>query len=368
MIEKSKKALFAVIGVCLSCLLTLIFLEIVLFFFPVNEGLRVLPVNRENPVFKFTPNRESQFSKNWNFDIKNKVRINNDGFVNDINYDEFSKNKLLSIIGDSYVEALMVPFKRSVTGLLQSSTDNRVYSFAASGAGLSQHLVWAKYAEKKFNSDYFVFVIIANDFAESLKSYESSPGFHRFKRLNDNDWDLELAAYEPSYIRKFLRNSNLAMYLITNVKIHNILNFNLKLGKNDYRETYISNFKSEFSADFWDDATWATNVYLDNIDYFSNTKKKNILFVIDGIRQSIYDNRVKKDSQSFWYKIREYFIKEAKLRGFQVLDMHKIFEKEYKKNMKKFNFKTDSHWNELGHSLVAKGIKDTPLWKAFKIE
>ena len=91
--------------------------------------------------------------------------------------------------------------------------------FAASGAGLSQHLIWAQF-KTEFKSDFFIFVIIANDFMESLSKYGTSPGFHRFRFNTDNNWKLELANYEPSFIRKILRKSKLAMYLITNLKIN----------------------------------------------------------------------------------------------------------------------------------------------------
>ena len=196
-----KTILFYLFGIFSSITFTLLLIEICLRLLPVNQGLRALPVNYENPIFKFTPNRTALFSKNWNFDISNKVRINNDGFVNNNEYNEKLDTKLLSIIGDSYVEALMVPFEKSISGILDNKTkhyDNRVYSFAASGAGLSQYLIWAKYAKEKYKSNYFIFVIIANDFSESLQKYESSPGFHRFVLNENNNWDFKLTEYKPS--------------------------------------------------------------------------------------------------------------------------------------------------------------------------
>ena len=131
---------------------------------------------------------------------------------------------------------------------MQNETSNkRVYSFAASGAGLSQHLIWAQFAKTEFKSDFFIFVIIANDFMESLSKYGNSPGFHRFTFNTDNSWQLELANYEPSFIRRILRKSKLAMYLITNLKINSILNFELP-GREDERIRYVSNFDANVSV------------------------------------------------------------------------------------------------------------------------
>ena len=361
-----KKIIFTLIGISLSSLFTLIIIDLILFLFPVNEGMRALSVNTQNPVFRFEPNRTSQYSKNWNFDIKNIVKSNNDGFVNDFDYDELSKKKLLSIVGDSYVEALMVPFKNSLSGRLQrAASEKRVYSFAASGAGLAQHMIWAKYARDKYKSNYFVFVIISNDFAESLAKYEKSPGFHRFKKSEDNNWDFELANYEPSTIRKVFRESRLAMYLLTNIKVHNLLNFQLQFGVNDERKSYVSNFKADYNEEFWKDAKWATKIYLNNLYKYSGVKPEKIIFVIDGIRQNIYDTNDKIYTESFWYNIRQYFMKEAKLKGYHVLDMHKEFKKSYRDKKKKFEFKTDSHWNGFGHKTVADSLIKTDLWKNF---
>ena len=223
-----KKILYTFLGILISICITLLFLEIVLNFLPVNEGLRSQAVNEKDPIFKFEANREAIFSKHWNFDIKNKVRVNNYGFVNNNDYYNTNKLPLLSIIGDSYVEALMVPFEKTISGLLQNEVSNkRVYSFAASGAGLSQHLIWAKYAKEEFKSNYFIFVIIANDFMESLSKYGSSQFLDLKLTLIQLDYGISNIYSIKS--RKVLRRSKLAMYLITNLKVHSIFNFELRL-------------------------------------------------------------------------------------------------------------------------------------------
>lgn len=361
-----KKCIFFLIGICLSIFFTLLLLEIFFRFLPVNEGLRAQAVNDTNPIFKFKPNRKALFSKNWNFDIINKVSVNNAGFVNNNDYVSELDTKLLSIIGDSYIEALMVPFESNISGILaKKAKDKRVYSFAASGAGLSQHLVWAKHAREKYDSNFFIFVIISNDFSESLAKYGSSPGFHRFKFKQNREWELLLSEYEPSLLRRVFRNSSLAMYLVTNLKVHSRLNIPLKLGKSDKRKKYVSNFDANVSDSFWKDSTMATDIYLNNILKFTESTKDKVLFVIDGIRPELYDYNSIAAEDSYWFKMRNYFIKEANKKGYEVLDMQEQFINRYKNENKKFEFKTDSHWNDHGHDTVAKSILETFLWKAF---
>ena len=45
--------------------------------------------------------------------------------------------------------------------------------------------------------------------------------------------------------------------------------------------------------------------------------------------------------------------------------MQKEFIKAYKLERKKFEFKTDSHWNSVGHKTVANSIENSIVWKSF---
>ena len=65
-----------------------------------------------------------------------------------------------------------------------------------------------------------------------------------------------MSNYEPSLIRKVFRNSSLAMYLITNLKIHSRLNIPLKLGKHDNRKKYVSNFDANVAMTFGTTLLW----------------------------------------------------------------------------------------------------------------
>ena len=174
----TKKVIFTSCALFLSCLVTLILIEATLYFFPVNEGLRATPVNNDNPIFKFQANRKAQYSKHWNFDIRNKVSINNDGFVNDIDYKEGQATPLLSLIGDSYIEALMVPYAETISGVLHRKSKNkRVYSFAASGAGLSQHLIGLNMQEKNSIVNSLFFLLLPMTFQKLLLSMRKVRAF-----------------------------------------------------------------------------------------------------------------------------------------------------------------------------------------------
>lgn len=113
-----RRATFLLISITLGILLPLLTAELVFRFLPVNEGARPQAVDQEHPVRSLEPNRTFVCSADWNFAIVNRVRTNNLGFVNDQDYVTDPPSPLLALIGDSYVEALMVPFHDSVAGRL----------------------------------------------------------------------------------------------------------------------------------------------------------------------------------------------------------------------------------------------------------
>ncbi|MGA8991627.1 MAG: hypothetical protein WB500_14790, partial [Rhodoplanes sp.] len=78
---------FAAISILIGIALALAVGEAVCRFLPVNDGLMAMPVNTSAPVFHFTPSRNVTWSRDWNFSIVNRIRVNNAGYVNEQNYE-----------------------------------------------------------------------------------------------------------------------------------------------------------------------------------------------------------------------------------------------------------------------------------------
>jgi hypothetical protein len=72
---------FATAAVILSIICCLAVAEIVLTFLPVASGLLSVPVNDENPIFHFEPDRPFVFSTGWNLQHVNRGRVNNAGWL-----------------------------------------------------------------------------------------------------------------------------------------------------------------------------------------------------------------------------------------------------------------------------------------------
>src|SRR5205807_10438116 len=62
----NRHGLFAFLAVSLSLVACLIVAEVVLRFLPVATGMWALPVDAAHPIFRFTPNQNFLFSRDWN--------------------------------------------------------------------------------------------------------------------------------------------------------------------------------------------------------------------------------------------------------------------------------------------------------------
>lgn len=355
--------LFPLISIFCGIIATLAGLEIMLCFLPVNEGLRFAALNDKQPFLHFEPNRTSTWSRGWNFSLVNKVHSNNYGFINDQNYDPKGSGPLLALIGDSIVEAVMVPYPKTSQGKLAKSVNGfgRVYSFGISGAGLSDYLILAEYANKTFKPNGVIFIIISSDFEESI--HKEVGHYYFFEEPNNNELVLKKVDYNPGFFRRVLRNSKLLMYLVTNVNVFERVNQRFR-----HRQSYMSNIERTVDEKVISDSKIAVDTFFKELPKRSGLDTSKILFVIDGIREVIYNPEKISEARGCYFDImRRYFVTKAMLLGYEVIDMQKFFEEHYKIHRQRFEYPNDNHWNEIGHEVLADAVSRSSVFrKLFK--
>lgn len=355
-----KKTVFICISIIIGILISLFAAEIVLRLLPVNEGLRAVAVNGQNPIFHFEPNRQAIFAKGALFEIVNKVRTNNYGFVSDQTYVPEAQTPLHAVIGDSYVEALMVPYPETLQARLAEAVKDkgRVYAFAASGTGLAQYLAWARFARDTFHPQSMTFVIIGNDFSESLSERERSPGVHSFAKGPDGHARMLLTEYEPSLVRRIVRHSALAMYLVTQAKVTSVP---LAMGDKDVR--FVGNMASQVAEDFLADSKWTVDEFLAMLPEYTGLPKERIQVVVDGIRPQMYDPASLEETKgSYWDTMRTYMLTQARSQGYEAIDMHERFMETWARDHRRFEFPTDGHWSGIGHAVAAEAVRKSRVF------
>lgn len=352
----ARQTIFALITVVLAVFITLLAAEIVLRFLPVREVLRTQEVSAAQPIHKFMPDENVRWSRDWNFSIVNSVRVNNDGFVNEQDYPAFDPRPQLAVIGDSYVESLMVPYAQTLHGRLATASEDNyiVYSYGASGAPLSQYLAYAKYAQERYGRGAMVFVIVGNDFDESLRARHPQPTFHQF--VKGVDGGLVLAGpegYKPRAWKSFVMKSALVRYVYLNL---GVAGWGAKPEGAVAGNTAAAADEARLS-----DSRAAVDAFFALLPDYAQIPPAAILFVVDADRAAIYD-RARAQPESYFAVMRTYFMAAARAQGYGVVDMADGFAAEYAKDGKRFEFPSDGHWNGDGHGAVYRAVRGSAPW------
>lgn len=344
---KSLKKTLVVIFINLVVLAAL--LEIIARLLPVQDATNVVAVSKDSPYIHLAPNRVITNSFGPRMEGATKKRVNNYGYFSDFDYQK-SGNPLAVVIGDSYVEAMQVSNADSLSGQLDGMLGNQknIYNIGFSGSPLSQYLAFAKFAQNEFSPQNYVFLIISNDFDESLLEFKNSPGFFYYNKKDE----LELVDYEPSTLKVIARSSAFLRYLFLNFHIQEYLS---AITIPDQAEVYYSNTIAKASASRIERSKHAVDLFIRDIKDMLGTE--NVLFVLDADRRSVYkQENPARDEKYYSNNMFEYFKSRSLKNGFRVLDLQPDFYKHFGMHGKRFESTYDAHWNEIGHQVAAKAI------------
>ena len=313
----------------------------------------------EQPIARGEPDREFTWSRDWNFSIVNTVRINNAGFHSDVDYEADAPGPLLAVVGDSFVEAFHVPYRRSCAGRLATLLDPaaRVYAFGQSGAGLSQYLAWARHARDAYRPSGLVVVVIDNDYSGSLNEYVVERGFHQFVD-QEGRLVLERIDFAPTLPYRLARSSALVRYLMHNLGLagpgpltevrHWFGWFRTRVGPE--QENRLGDMKR------------AVDTFFDLLPEYSGLGRERIVFVVDGMRPALYDDETLEAARgSHGDVMRRYFLANADRRGYETLDLQPRFIAHYRKHRQRFEWPQDVHWNALGHERCFDAVRSSKL-------
>ena len=385
----ARRFVFGLFQVFLSILITLVGIELVLWFFPVANSI-VLP---QPPAIVTFPhhrtNADFVYSRGWTFELSNRGRTNNFGFVNDQDYDPADGRPLTILIGDSYVEALMVPFPQTAMGRMQRTVGGtrRVYSIGMSGAPLSQYLWWVKYACDLFKPKLLVISVVGNDFDESFLRYKMKSGgaapFTYFELTKAGEPTYRTVVYKQSHasplhkLASTLGLGNLAIVRYVRTNAPNLehqlsvlfQNWNVQLGVTtlDARPSprFVGNVPARVPDTRLKDAQMAVDLFFSELARKSCLPPDRVALTVDGMRQGIYNPALAEAFQSSYFgRMRNYFLTQARSRGYFAIDLHDAFARDFSREHRKFEFPTDGHWSAYGHKIVAEEIM---RWPQFRI-
>jgi hypothetical protein len=348
----TKKLIFSLTGIFLSLGLTLLILEVFLRLFPVYRPFDRVGGTDSQPTISFVEYQSTVFSQGIFFNFVVKKSTNNLGFVADNDYKKKSSPSLV-IVGDSYVEAMQVLSSDSISGHMANLiSPKEVYSFAMSGAALSQYLHWLDFSKREFSPKAYAFVIVGNDFDESLCMIRPHKGFHCF----DDKLKLNLVPNDgDSAIRRIAKQSAILRYLVFHLRLNwrsLIGRLNILTSELSDNRIFAGNTESIKSEEVRQASLEAINAFLQGVKNLAGSAP--VFFIVDADRTAIYNSD--KGSESYFSEMRKSFMLRARALGFEVIDMKQVFVRDYSINQLRFEFPTDGHWNERAHLLAAEEL------------
>jgi hypothetical protein len=337
-------------------------LELILRALPVADATLALPVDEKNPVPRLQPDREFRYSKGWNFALHTLKRTNNHGFLSDYDYFRQGPRPLLAIIGDSYVEAMQVPNADALPAQMASLVGDggRVYGLGLSGANLPTYLAYASYASRNFPVDAMVFVIIGNDYDESLLRYQATPRNHYF--AEDPEGNLVLWRFDssPSLLKRLGRSSALVRYLLINCQL-SASRLRAAFAPGD---AFVANTSASVDSRRLEDSRRAVDAFFRMLPESASLPPDRIAFLVDGLRPNLYSSEGMRAAHgSYPQLMRDYFMSAARGRGYAVVDLQPVFETRHGRDGSRFEFPNDNHWSAVGHRVAAAALCRSQLFQ-----
>jgi hypothetical protein len=347
---------------CASVLVFLLVCELIVFRFvlPATD----MPENAfAEGVIRYAPEQTGVFRVGD--EIEAPYRINEDGWnsgISDYREERTPGIGRIAVIGDSYVEAFVVPFDASFAELTQKDLGARgcpaeVYRFGISGAPFSQYLHVLEREVLDFRPDWVVVSLIHNDFTES---FEFKPGRYTssFLKLSINGdrvkQEILPLPYDPSSW-DWLRFTATFRYLYYTEH----LNFGLA------RDLIFGAAPKKYQANIDVDATMrrlhtiriATDYLIGRMAAVAKAHGVKLMFLMDGDRQAIYDGAT-NEGQARPLAINRLVRELTTRHGVPFLDLHPHFARDWQQRRVRFEHVEDWHWNAAGHRLAADVLVD----------
>ena len=341
---------------------------------PVSEGTgsvtTPLPGNGAHQ-----PDMVRAWSRGWRFQVRNRIVANNRGWISGQPYESSASTPLLALIGDSFIEAMQVPWERTCTAHLARgvSPSKRVYSFATNGAPLSHYLHLATTARDEYAPTHAVFVIVDNDFDESIREMGERLFYQFVREEPHGGWVL---AGPPPLHRGHLYRVARSAVAVSATAAYAARNMALLLWPEIARQ-YGRMFGGEYRRGSTRDQLGqaATTEFLKRVPAASGLPRRDIAFAMNAVHHPAPLRpeggiewplqRAKREWLGFKARRREHFMTSAEQMGHEVLDLDAPFRGTAQRDPDRGFIPGDGHWNASGHAACAEGIRSTELFGRF---
>lgn len=325
-------------SVGVGAMLLALVLELLLQAMPVNSGARMATSSADAPFSRYLPRQNFVYSHGWALTNHRQGTTNREGFVNSRDFDA---EKGLLVVGDSYIEAFMLPYQDTLQGRLDVALHGKTYSAAASGNGLADTLALVRHFGPKLHPANIVVYV---DPSETRLLVSTPPRGHSgFVRKGDAIV-IEHSVYVESRIKQLLIHSALARYVY----------YNLKLPEWAAARNFWPVISAPAPFLVAEDRAKVLEFYFSAMR--AAAADSRVFFLIDGERACVYTGKSNADAVALREASR-LFARIASRHGFEVIDMQPLFERHWATHGELMDYlPMDGHWNRVAHQLAADAL------------
>ena len=313
----------------------------------------------------FLPNQSGRYIKGLPTEIDASYSINSSGWNSPRDYSTTKPEDIfrIAVIGDSFVEALQVDVDSSFSYLLETQLNAmklsqrvEVYSYGHSGANLAQYLSVLRHQASRVRPDLVIVTVVPNDYRESLEGH-SLDGFSSVRRAGGTYQMVAPGQTNGLLARRIARRSALARYLMLNLSIQSRWSNTrdrFRTGGTAY-EAHIR--RSDMStiggpAAFRDLLTFLLGELQDDTLKID----ASLVILFDANRRAI---EAGDDAQAGTaHALNQEAITVARELGVSTIDLREPFEAAWALRAESFSWRSDGHWNDRGHRVVARAVAD----------
>ncbi len=322
-------------------LATVLILEAVLQCLPVSSGLRLENSDPQIPFRRYLAHQPYVYSYGWAFNNARSGVINAQGWSNSR---DFKDGAAVLVLGDSFVESLMLDYPDTMQGQLERALGGGVYAAGNSGNGLADMLVMARYYLPRVHPRSVVLFVDGSNLATLL---EPAKRGHNQIEPGPDGFHIVHAPYIEPRIKRVVSYSALVRYCYYNLKLPDWLSSTLR-GKNPASAAPLPVRDTAAQA-------LVLDYYLTQLRAIEGSSKVQFLFLVDGERGLLYDAH--KGKPSWQGDDRAFFLDRLKQHGYAAIDMQPVFARHWEAQRERMDFAPmDAHWNKVSHALAAQQI------------
>jgi hypothetical protein len=314
--------------------------------------LRCLPVStttqtgyRIDPnILTYPPRHDFTTSFGWALERAQRQHANNFGFVADRDF--VRDSRAVAVIGDSYVEASMLPLRERLAAQLESALQGRpVFAMGGPGSSLLDYAERIRFADSQWAVRNFIVIVERGDILQSL----CGSGNVHAACLDRATLQPRLEHIQGSQdaATKLLRHSALAQYLFTHLR--------LNPRQLVTRATALLGLKPTGAPPAAADAcvgerqsSAVLRVFFERLEPY---KSRHFTFVVGCDMDALRAGRASQDPA------RVRLMEQARSWGARVVDTEPLFKAHLDAGGPSLQVSPrDGHWNRLSNGLVVNAI------------